>query len=146
MLYRLGGVLGVALIHKRGFEALIGGCLHLAGQFIDLRTLLFVGWRYIQSQQIAQSIHRHMDIAALFALMTIVANVAGTLWNRLQHAPIENRRRWPSATRCANRAPWLRIHPLPASAESVDRSYTTAANRAASSGKMLLHTPAISIR
>src|SRR5215210_7457789 len=79
---------GVTLIDKSRLHALASNLLHVFDQIADLRPLLLVGWRDFQSQEMAQSIHRHMHFGTLPALVSIVASPASAFRGGLQRASI----------------------------------------------------------
>lgn len=84
---------GVALIDKGDFHRLPGDFLHLVGKFLDLCSILFIGRRDMQSQQMPQGVYGDMRFAAPFALVAIIAGPFATLRAGLQRATIEYRRR-----------------------------------------------------
>lgn len=47
----LGSGTGIALIDESNFDSILGDFLHGLRQFLDLRTLLFVGWCNMCRQQ-----------------------------------------------------------------------------------------------
>lgn len=55
-----------------------------------LGPLLFIGWSDIHGQEMAQSIHSHMDLAAAPALAAVIARTWATLATGLQGATIHH--------------------------------------------------------
>ena len=78
---------GVALVNKGHLDRITGGSLDVLGQVADLSSLLFVGRRDLQGQQVSQGINRLMDFAALFAFMTIITSPLTAFRARLQGSP-----------------------------------------------------------
>src|SRR5258705_6797745 len=90
-LRRLGGIFSrVPLIHKGDLHRLSSHLLHLLSQFLHLSSILFIGWGYIQSQQMSQSVHGDVGFAPLFSLGAIVAGAVTTLRRRLQGSAVKN--------------------------------------------------------
>ncbi|MGF6735958.1 hypothetical protein OKW50_008131 [Paraburkholderia youngii] len=85
-----GLLTGMSQIGERHLDRLAHRLLNLTRQFPDLRELLFVGRRHMQSEQLSQCINCHLNFAAWFALLTVVTCARSTLAGRLQRAPVEN--------------------------------------------------------
>ena len=83
---------GVALIHKSHLHHVSGSLLDLSHQIADLCTLLLIGWRDLQSQQMPQGIHSDMDFGALAPLVSIIASTSPALGCGLHGATIEDHR------------------------------------------------------
>jgi len=67
-------------------------CLDLGRQRADLRPVLLIDRGDQYGQQLAQSIHRQVHLGTLAPLVPIVASTLATLWARLKHPAIQNRR------------------------------------------------------
>ena len=52
----------VALVSKRDSHCLSRGVLHLPRELAHLRALLFIGWRVVNREQLAQRVHCHMHL------------------------------------------------------------------------------------
>src|SRR3954470_5992121 len=59
---------GVALIDEGDLYALAGRRLYGLGQPADLSTIIGIGGRDVQRQEVAEGIHRHVQLRALLAL------------------------------------------------------------------------------
>lgn len=71
----LSGVLtGIPLIHKSQFYMLVGHILNASSQFANLSTILLVGRRHMQCQQMTQRIDRQVNFPALASFGPIIAS------------------------------------------------------------------------
>lgn len=80
---------GIALIDKRDLHALSILDLHFFGERYHLRTILCVGRRGDERQQMAQRIDGNMYFGALLVLLPIEAGAAAAFRRRLQRASIK---------------------------------------------------------
>lgn len=87
----LGIVTGVALVNKGHLNRSAGDSLNLLSQLAYLSTVLFVGGRDLQCQQMAQGIHRHMRLAGFAAFGSVIGRAGTTFRARLQRATVEDR-------------------------------------------------------
>jgi len=87
-----GPVAGVARIHIGQFDVLPGRLLDRLGQGRHLGAVLCVRGGDMQRQQVAQRVHRHVDLRAPALLVPVVARPAAALRARLQRAGVEHRR------------------------------------------------------
>src|SRR5689334_14256336 len=85
---------GVALINKRDLHRLPSDLLHLLSQFMYLGSILFIGWSYMESQQMTQRVHGNMSFVPFFSLGTIVACTLTTFRRGLQGSAVKNGSRW----------------------------------------------------
>src|SRR5215467_1185042 len=83
---------GVALIDEGDLNGFASRFLHRLCQLTHLGTILSIGWRDQQTEQMPQGIHRNMDLAAFAALGPIVACPMATFRRRLQRSAIQNGR------------------------------------------------------
>ena len=86
-----GGLTRVTLIDVSEFDALSSGCLHLGGQFTDLRAFLPISRGEGHGKQVAQRVYRDMDLAAFLAFVAVVICSPTALRTALHRAPIEDR-------------------------------------------------------
>src|SRR5450759_2657292 len=84
----------VSLIDKGQFHRVPGDVLHGLSQFAYLGTVLFIGGRDMQRQQMAQRINCQMHLAPFTSFRSIVACSMSTFWARLQRPAIEDCCRW----------------------------------------------------
>ena len=82
----------MSLIGECHLDRLARGLPNLTRQFSNLRAFLFVGRLNMHSEQLPQSINRHVDLAAAFAFVPVVTGTRLTFAGRLQRAPIQNDR------------------------------------------------------
>ncbi len=68
-----GDLARVSLIQVDQGHALAGELLHRLVQLFNLSQVLFVGWRYVQTQQMSQGYHRSEHPHPFAPLSTIVA-------------------------------------------------------------------------
>jgi len=85
-LFRL--VARIALIHVDQFHVLSRGFWH-GGQFAGLCSILLIGRRHQQSQQMPRGIGGEMDFAALAPFGSITASAMPTFRTRLQRPTIK---------------------------------------------------------
>lgn len=91
---RLGSVVPyIPLAHKHGCDCVAGDRLHCVGQRTDLAPILHVRGGDVERQQIAQSIHRHMDFGAMTAPNAVIPHSGAAFGCRWEGAAIEDRRR-----------------------------------------------------
>ena len=112
-LRRLGSLFaGVAPVHVGQLHRLARGLLHRARQLLYLRAVLLVGRTEAQRQQVAQGVHRRVDLGALLAFGPVVAPARTALGGGAQRAyargsppwaPARGRR--PAAAARAGRGP-----------------------------------------
>ena len=84
------GLSRVALIDICQFDSFTRHFLHRFCQLTNLRAVLLVCRRDVQSQQISKSINRHMRLAAFASFGSIIGGAPSRLRRRLQSARIEN--------------------------------------------------------
>src|SRR6266487_479369 len=87
-------ITGISLIDICQLDGASGHFLHGGCQFLHLGSILLIGWGDMQSQQIAQRVHRRVDLTAFASLGSIVTCSVSTLWSRLQGSAIKNGSRW----------------------------------------------------
>lgn len=80
----------VALVAQRQFYFVIRGLLHLLAECPHVGPSLLVGWRHMHCKQIAQSAHRHMNLAAMLAFVIVIASMQATLAVRQKCSPIHH--------------------------------------------------------
>lgn len=79
---------GVALIDEGDLNAVVGGRLHGPGQMLDLGTVIGVGRRNMQGQEMTEPVHRHVQLRTLLALGLIVAGPLAALGRRTQRPAV----------------------------------------------------------
>ena len=70
----------VSLIYIGQLNMLAGDLLHSLGQGTNLRAILLIGHRYVQSQQVAERVNVRMNLRSLAPLGAIVAAACTRLW------------------------------------------------------------------
>jgi len=85
---------GISLFGERHLNRLTRRQSDLTRQFPDLRALPFIGRPHMHSRQLSQSLNCQVNVAALFALITVATCARPTLGGRPQCAPVENDGRW----------------------------------------------------
>ncbi|MGF6814705.1 hypothetical protein OKW33_001511 [Paraburkholderia atlantica] len=73
---------GISLVGERHLDRLTPGPLDLTRQFPDSRALPFIGRSHMHSKEPSQGIHGHVNVAALFARVTVVTCARPTLAGR----------------------------------------------------------------
>lgn len=84
-----GLLTGVSLVDKSNLHCLARGFLDLARELLNLLAVLFVGGRDTQSQQMAQGVDRHVNLAAFLALGPIIPGPRATFGAGLQRPAVE---------------------------------------------------------
>lgn len=69
----------VSLIRKCNLDGLSRYLLDLTRKLCHLCALLFIGRGYVHGQQLPQGVHRNVDLAAAFALITVIARTCAAL-------------------------------------------------------------------
>lgn len=64
---------GVALISPGQLDRAARDRLHGFAQLEHLGSLLLIGWRHVNGQQMAQCVDRYVHLAAALALVAVVA-------------------------------------------------------------------------
>jgi hypothetical protein len=67
------------LIDEGDLDARARGRLHGFGQLADLSPVIGIGWRDVQRQEVAERVHRHVQLRALLALGSVVAGPLAAL-------------------------------------------------------------------
>jgi hypothetical protein len=70
---------GIALVHEVYVDVVPRRLLHRSDQLADLSVILFLGCRYLQSQQMAQRVHSQVHLGALALLGPVVAGPLAAL-------------------------------------------------------------------
>ena len=83
----------VTLIHVSQFDIFLRDLLHLPGQFADLGAILLIGWRDVQSQQMAQRIHSRMYFRSFAPFGSVIACSRSRFRRRLQGTAVQDHRR-----------------------------------------------------
>jgi hypothetical protein len=88
------GRAGVTLVDIGEGDALASDLLDGFGELADLRPVLGFGRSDVQRRQMAQCIHRRMQLGALLPLGSIVAGAAAALGCGAERAAVENGGTW----------------------------------------------------
>ena len=70
----LGALARIALVHIGQLHALIGNVLQRLREFLDLRTILFIGRGHMQCEQLSQRIDRRMPLLAFDFLASVISH------------------------------------------------------------------------
>jgi hypothetical protein len=91
---------GVSLVHVGQFERASGNSLHLFGKCLHLGATSLIGWSNLQRKQVAEGIHRDMNLRSFFALGSVVTGAGSALGCGLKRTTVDaDGRRLTLATR-----------------------------------------------